>query len=47
MELTLQWQIGGIEMVNPPPKTFDVVILLKDLTKNDVPIGSEIWSVDS
>ncbi len=43
----LNWQIGGIEMFNPPSKTFDVVILLKDLTKDDVPIGTEVWSVDS
>ena len=41
------WKIGGIEFITPQPKTFDVVILLKDLTKDDVPIGSEVWSVDS
>ncbi|CAN5320550.1 hypothetical protein BH10PLA2_BH10PLA2_02900 [soil metagenome] len=41
--------IGGIEMIScspPRPKT-DVVILLKGLGKEDVPIGSELWSSDA
>jgi hypothetical protein len=42
----LESTIGGIEMINvtPPRPTRDVVILLKDLTKEDVPIGTEVWS---
>jgi len=45
----LEWTIGGIEMIGYAfgiPRQNDVVILLKDLTKEDIPIGSEIWSVD-
>ena len=38
-------RIGGLEMVYPNPRR-DVVIMLKDLTKADVPIGTEVWSVD-
>ena len=44
----LETTIGGIEMISctpPRPKT-DVVILLKGLNKEDVPVGSEVWSVD-
>jgi translation elongation factor EF-Tu-like GTPase len=38
--------IGGIEMIygTPPSSKQNVHILLKDLTKEDVPIGSEVWS---
>jgi translation elongation factor EF-Tu-like GTPase len=44
----LEWAIGGIEMINctPPRLTKEVVFLLRDLGKEDVPIGSEIWSID-
>jgi hypothetical protein len=44
----LEWKIGGIEMIlcSPPKPRHDVVILLKDLGKDDLPIGSEVWSVD-
>jgi hypothetical protein len=46
----LQSTIGGIETfwgcVPVKPRT-QVVILLKGLGKEDVPIGSEIWSVDT
>lgn len=45
----LEWTIGGIEMIccSPPRPTHDVFILLKGLSKEDVPIGSEVWSVDA
>jgi translation elongation factor EF-Tu-like GTPase len=42
----LESAISGIEMIHgtvPRPKG-EVVILLKDLTKEDVPIGCEVWS---
>jgi len=35
--------IGGLEMLDPNPPPY-VVIMLKGLTKEDVPIGTEIWS---
>ena len=42
----LDWQIGGLEMLSPPPPNFGFAILLNGLTKDDVPIGTEVWSVD-
>jgi len=44
-----EWTIGGLEILSgaPPRPKNDVVILLKDLNKEDVPIGSELWSVDA
>lgn len=36
--------IGGLELLDPNPNR-DVVVLLKELTKDDVPIGTEVWSV--
>ena len=44
----LGWTIGGIEMISctAPRSRNDLPILLKDLNKEDVPIGSEVWSVD-
>ena len=43
---TVMSRIAGIEMMNPPLPNFAVVVLLKELTKNDVPIGTEVCSVD-
>ncbi len=44
----LEWKIGGIEMIHctPPRPKNDVVILLQGLSKDEVPIGTEVWSVD-
>ena len=44
----LEWTIGEIEMIlmTPPKPRDDLAILLKDLSKDDVPIGTEVWSVD-
>jgi hypothetical protein len=36
--------IGGIELMNPV-RNHDFTILLKGLMKEDVPIGTEVWSV--
>jgi len=44
---TLNWKIGGLEILTPPNPRHDVVILLNDLGKADVPVGTEIWSQDS
>ena len=36
--------IAGIEICCPNPR-HDVVILLKELSKEDVPVSTEVWSV--
>lgn len=45
---TLPWTIGGIEMISGSPKLFEVrremPILLTGLDKEDVPVGTEIWT---
>jgi translation elongation factor EF-Tu-like GTPase len=38
--------IGGLELSTPNPR-HEVGILLKDMSKEDVPKGTEIWSVDN
>jgi translation elongation factor EF-Tu-like GTPase len=43
----IEWTIGGLELLSPPPPQHYVVVLLKGLSKDDVPIGTEIWSVDN
>lgn len=43
---SLAWQIDGLEVICGGPPRDDVVILLKGLGKEDVPIGTEIWSID-
>ena len=42
----LEWKIGGIEMPLVARPRHDVVISLQGLGKDDVPIGTEVWSVD-
>ncbi len=39
-------RIAGLELLCPRPRPDDVVILLKGLGKDDVPVGTEVWSVD-
>jgi hypothetical protein len=41
----IQARIGGFELPNPNPGLVVVVNLL-ELTKDDVPIGTQVWSVD-
>jgi translation elongation factor EF-Tu-like GTPase len=43
---TLAWRIGGLEMIHTAVPRDDVVILLSGLAKEDVPIGTEVWSVN-
>ncbi len=43
---SFQWNIGGLEILSGVQRRHDLVILLKGLDKEDVPVGSEIWSVD-
>ncbi|MGO9112146.1 MAG: CPCC family cysteine-rich protein [Thermoguttaceae bacterium] len=42
----IAWQIGGLELLSPLPPNKDVCVLLKGLSKGDVPIGTEIWSMN-
>jgi hypothetical protein len=42
----IEWHIGGLEMLYPLPPSKDVCILLKGLGKDDVPKGTEVWSVN-
>lgn len=37
-------RIGGLELLCPNPRG-DAVLMLKELAKTDVPIGTEVWSV--
>lgn len=39
-------RIGGLEMLDPNPNR-DTVIMLKEFSKEDVPIGTEVWSADA
>jgi hypothetical protein len=43
---TLDWQIGGLELICSGPPRHDVVVRLSGLREVDVPIGTEVWSVD-
>jgi hypothetical protein len=43
----IEWKIAGLEMLYPRPPQNDVAILLNGLGKDDVPIGTEIWSMDN
>lgn len=35
--------VTGIEMLSPPHPTFIPILIGPDLTKGDLPIGTEIW----
>jgi hypothetical protein len=37
--------IGGLEFLNPNPN-HEATVMLKQLSKNDVPVGTDVWSVD-
>ena len=41
---TLETMIGGLEILTPRTTPFTPV-LLKGLGKNDVPVGTEVWSI--
>lgn len=43
---SIESQIGGLELLHPNPR-HDVVIMLKGMVKADVPVGTEVWSVDA
>ncbi len=45
----LHWRIGGIEMIcsSPPRPKGEMHILLQGLNKDDVPVATEVWSIDT
>ena len=45
----LDSRIGAAEHPHstPPRPKNEILIVLKDLTKEDVPVGSEVWSVEA
>jgi hypothetical protein len=38
--------IGGMDIFTTPTPRLNIPILLEDLDKDDVPVGTEVWSVD-
>ena len=38
--------ISGLELLCPNPKNTITILLPKSITKDAIPIGSEVWSVD-
>jgi hypothetical protein len=42
--LEIKAHIDGLELPHTNPN-YEVIILLKELAKDDVPIGTEVWSV--
>ena len=42
---SIEAKIGGLELLDPNPRR-DVVIMLAGMTKSEVPVGTEVWSVD-
>ena len=42
---TIATRIGALELLCPNPRG-DVVVMLKELAKADVPVGTEVWSVN-
>jgi translation elongation factor EF-Tu-like GTPase len=45
----LTWPIGGFEMIeraDNPRARLGIPILLRGLDKDDVPVDTEVWSVD-
>ena len=43
--LEIMTTIGGIDFLRPNPNHV-VPVMLKDLGKDDVAVGTEVWSVD-
>src|SRR5262245_60296636 len=41
-----RWCICGVEMPMTPAPRLEIPVLLEGLEKDDVPIGTEVWSVD-
>jgi hypothetical protein len=38
-------QIGGLELLNPLDGKCQLVVTLSGIEKEDVPVGTEVWSV--
>jgi SAM-dependent methyltransferase len=43
---SLEWRIDGLELAHTPPPWRGVHILLNGLGKEDIPVGTEVWSID-
>jgi hypothetical protein len=43
----INWQIGSLELISTWSANDVVFVLLKGLDTADVPIGTEVWSVDT
>lgn len=43
---TVNTVISELELIHPNPRNEVVVMMLKSLKKHDVPVGTEIWSID-
>jgi hypothetical protein len=41
------WRIGSLAVRTPSPWHNDVCLVLKRMTKEDVPVGTEVWSICS
>jgi hypothetical protein len=42
----IEERIASLELMNPMPPSGAVAVVLKDLRKQDVPVGTEVWSID-
>jgi|GEM_PF-1075200 len=43
---SIETKIGGLELFTTPPNPrYDFPIMIAGMTKDDVPIGTEVWSV--
>jgi hypothetical protein len=43
---TFKTDIGGIGFLNPSPTNHGMPLLFNNLKKKDIPIGTEVWSID-
>jgi hypothetical protein len=44
--IRLTTRIASLELVSAHPPRNDWHVVLRDLSKDDVPVGTEVWSVD-
>jgi hypothetical protein len=43
----LKWQIDGLGLIHTPKPCNEVPVFLKGLSKDDVPAGTECWTIDA
>ena len=44
---TIKWQIGGLTPIPPKRSPREIGLVLKGLKKQDIPVGTEVWSEDT